>query len=297
MAATASEDGDAAMVADADALIELALGEDVGAGDLTSATCLPESAVAEAHLVARQPCTLAGLWLAARIYHRLCPRVHINLKADDGQTARAGQQLATVNGPARDVLTGERTVLNFIQRLCGVATMTARFVAQVRGTGAVIVDTRKTTPGWRRLEKYAVRCGGGANHRLGLFDELLIKDNHLALTEGDIAGMVLKAREAVGPDINIEIEVDTLEQFAEVVMLPVDMILLDNMSPEQMAEARRQRDARRQDGRPLLEASGGVNLGSVRAIAESGVDRISVGALTHSAPAIDLAMDIEVRRG
>ena len=285
------------MVAAADALIELAISEDVGTGDLTSAACLPESAVATAEIVARQDCMLAGMWLAPHVYRRIDSRISVQLKCDDARRAGAGQCLAIISGPARSVLTGERIVLNFIQRLCGIATLTAAYVEQIRNSGAVIVDTRKTTPGWRRLEKYAVRCGGGANHRFGLYDELLIKDNHLALAQGSITSLIINARQAVGSDVIIEVEVDTLEQFAEVLMLPVDMILLDNMSVARMSEARQMRDARRHDGRPLLEASGGVRLETVRAIADSGVDRISVGALTHSASAVDIAMDIAIRRG
>lgn len=292
---TAKND-DAVMLADADALIELALREDIGTGDLTSAACLSESATASAEVVARCQCVASGTWLVQHIYRRIDPRVSVKLNCDDGRSVGAGQSMATVSGPARAVLTGERTVLNFLQRLTGIATLTARYVDQVRGTGTAIVDTRKTTPGWRRLEKYAVRCGGGVNHRFGLYDELLIKDNHLALAEGDIANFIAAARAKVGPDVVIEVEVDTLEQFEQVLMLPVDMILLDNMSPVMMAEARAIRDDRRHDGRPLLEASGGVQLDAVRAIAESGVDRISVGALTHSAPAADIGMDIAVRR-
>lgn len=285
------------MLADADALIELALREDIGTGDLTSAACLSESATAAAEVVARDDCVASGMWLVQHIYRRIDPRVSVKLNCDDGKVVGAGQSMATVSGPARAVLTGERTVLNFLQRLTGVATLTARYVDKVRGTGAAIVDTRKTTPGWRRLEKYAVRCGGGVNHRFGLYDELLIKDNHLALAEeGDIAGFIAAARAKVGPDVVIEVEVDTLAQFEQVLMLPVDMILLDNMSPGLMAKARAIRDERRHDGRPLLEASGGVQLDTVRAIAESGVDRISIGALTHSAPAADIGMDIIVRR-
>jgi nicotinate-nucleotide pyrophosphorylase (carboxylating) len=210
----------------------------------------------------------------------------------EGQRFRAGQTLATLVGPAQALLTGERTALNFLQRLCGVATLTRAFVEAVRGSRAVICDTRKTTPGWRRLEKYAVRCGGGTNHRMGLYDEMLIKDNHLALAGRDLKGLVTAARRRVGPRMIIEVEVERLEQLHSALALPVDYVLLDNMAPPMLRKAVALRDAVRRDGWPLLEASGGVTLDNVRAVASAGVDRISVGALTHSAPALDIAMDI-----
>jgi nicotinate-nucleotide pyrophosphorylase (carboxylating) len=209
----------------------------------------------------------------------------------DGQRAVAGSRLLVVRGPARALLAAERVALNFVQHLSGIATLTARFVEAVRGTRARILDTRKTTPGLRRLEKYAVRCGGGFNHRFGLFDQVLIKDNHLAALKGaapnPIAVAVQRAR-ARWPRLTVEVEADTLEQVAQAVAAGADMILLDNMSPRQLRAA-----VQLVAGRARTEASGGVTLRTVRQIAQAGVDFISVGALTHSAPAVDIGLDFE----
>ncbi len=210
---------------------------------------------------------------------------------NDGQPANAGQELLRVTGPARAILTAERVALNFVQRLSGVATLTAQFVTAIKGTGAKILDTRKTTPGWRRFEKYAVTCGGGHNHRLGLHDMILIKDNHLAALRHElpnaIAVAVQRAR-AQYPQLKIEVEADTLEQAEQAAAASVDFILLDNMNLDQLRAAVGQ-----VRGHAQTEASGGVNLGTVRAIAETGVDFISVGAITHSARAVDIALDFE----
>ncbi len=210
----------------------------------------------------------------------------------DGDCVVSGDEIASVAGPMRAILAMERTALNFLQRLSGVATLTARFVAEVAGTGAVILDTRKTTPGWRALEKYAVRCGGGRNHRLGLYDAVLIKDNHLAWLahQGDpIVSAIASARAHAPPGTVVEVEVDSLDQLDRALECRPDVILVDNFGPDSLAEAVRRRDALAPG--VLLEASGGVTLQSVRALAETGVDRISVGALTHSAPALDVGLD------
>jgi nicotinate-nucleotide pyrophosphorylase (carboxylating) len=277
-------------------LIAAALEEDLAGGDLTSVACLGDQS-AVARLVARQAGVVAGLWLVDLVYGQVDPAVEVSPEAADGDPVCPGQTLAVVSGPARAVLAGERTVLNFLQRLSGVATITRAFVDAVKGTAAAICDTRKTTPGWRRLEKHAVRCGGGVNHRMGLYDEVLIKDNHVALAECPIGQLVERARARFGPEMVIEVEVDTLDQLRSVLPLSADMVLLDNMGPDQLRQAVALRDSLGgRQKRPLLEASGGVTLATVRAIAETGVDRISVGALTHSAPALDIAMDIEPQR-
>lgn len=285
---------DPALIRDAAELVAMAIREDVGPGDLTSRVCLPRGKMSAAEIVARQSGTLAGLWVVGLVYAALGDTVTVEAKAGEGEAFREGQVLAVACGPVDRILTGERTALNFLQRLSGVATMTSRFVDAVFGTVAAICDTRKTTPGWRRLEKYAVLCGGGTNHRMGLYDELLIKDNHLALAGKDIATVVAEARSEIGPDTIIEVEVDTLEQLEAVLPLPVDRVLLDNMPADLMRRAVAMRDAAGRGGQPLLEASGGITLQTVRAAAETGVDRISIGALTHSAPAVDIAMDVHL---
>lgn len=283
---------EAVLLAEAARLVALAVEEDVGPGDVTTEVCLAAGRPGRGSIVARRPGVVAGLWVSQMVYKLIDPTVVLTLKAADGDAVEAGQELAVVAGPAASILTGERTALNFLQRLSGIATLTRRFVEAVRGTRAVICDTRKTTPGWRWLEKYAVRCGGGTNHRVGLYDQVLIKDNHIALSGRDIGGLVAEARARVGPGLKIEVEVDTLEQLRAVLSLPVDFILLDNMTAAQMRQAVALRDELCPGGPPLLETSGGVTLQTVREFAETGVDRISVGALTHSAPALDIALDI-----
>lgn len=269
--------------------VRAALAEDIGRGDVTTLATVPRAARALATMRAREPVVVAGLAFAESAFRQVSPAARIKRRARDGQQVEAGQEVLEVSGPARALLGAERVALNFVQRLSGVATLTARFVEAVKGTRAQILDTRKTTPGWRRFEKYAVRCGGGQNHRLGLFDMVLIKDNHLAaLREAKpnaIAAAVARARRQF-PKLKIEVEADTLEQVAQAVAAGADLILLDNMPPEQLRRA-----VKLVSGRAKTEASGGVNLKTVRAIAATGVDYISVGALTHSAPAVDLGLD------
>lgn len=272
-------------------LVRNALAEDVGAGDATTLATVPPEAQASAVMVAREPLVVCGLPLAQAVFREVSPEMKLAPAAMDGQRLGAGQVLLNIDGPARAVLTGERVALNFIQRLSGVATLTARFVKAVDGTSARILDTRKTTPGWRALEKYAVTCGGGVNHRMGLYDQILIKDNHLAALRDEvpnaIAAAVRRAR-AQFPNLKVEVEADTLEQVEQAREAGADIVLLDNMSPADMREA-----VRLIGGRCKTEASGGVNLSTVRAIAATGVDFISVGALTHSAPAVDIALDFK----
>jgi nicotinate-nucleotide pyrophosphorylase (carboxylating) len=284
-------------------LIHLALAEDLGPiGDVTIQALLTHQGSGRALFVARSAGVLAGLEAAALVFDAVDPTVTFERLRDDGASLVKGEPVARVSGSLKSLLLAERTALNMVQRISGVATMTRRFVDAVAGTAAKIVDTRKTTPGFRRLEKYAVRCGGGTNHRVGLFDMILIKDNHLvALRNADPAAAVAEAmrrarvyRETHDPSLPIMIEVDSLVQLDAALAGQTgrpDFVLLDNMSVADMREAVRRRAAAAPDVQ--LEASGGVTLATVRAIAETGVDRISVGALTHSAPAWDLALDFE----
>jgi nicotinate-nucleotide pyrophosphorylase (carboxylating) len=278
-------------------LIALALAEDLGGiGDRTCQATLPTGLKGQASFVVRCPGVLAGLPAAALVLARVDASLSFAPVVEDGTTCRAGMVVARAGGSMSALLTAERTALNFLQHLSGIATLTRRFVDAVAGLPVKILDTRKTTPGWRLLEKYAVRCGGGHNHRMGLHDGILIKDNHLAALAremghgpGNITRVVRQARDQCGSSLPLEIEVDTLEQLDEALHCQPDMVLLDNMTNEQMRTAVRRRD----DLAPgvLLEASGGVTLATVRNIAETGVDRISVGALTHSAGALDIALD------
>ena len=272
--------------------VAAALAEDIGSGDVTTLAAVPETAKAKAVVSAREPLVVAGLALAEAAFRELSANVHITRAAQDGQRVAEGQPLLEVAGPARPLLSAERVALNFLQRLCGVATLTAQFVDAITGTRAQILDTRKTTPGWRRLEKYAVTCGGGRNHRLGLFDMVLIKDNHLAALKHEspnaIAAAVERAR-ANYPQLKVEVEADTLEQVEQAVTAGADMILLDNMNLVQLRLA-----VQKCKDRALTEASGGVTLAGVRAIAETGVDFVSVGALTHSARAVDIGLDFKL---
>jgi nicotinate-nucleotide pyrophosphorylase (carboxylating) len=284
----------------AQALIDLALAEDLrDAGDITSAALIDESARGTVAVVARQDGVLCGLPVAEMAMVAVDADVEIRQLASDGDRVAAGTTVATLTGKVRSLLAAERTVLNFLTHLSGVATATRQFVDAVSGTRAQVLDTRKTLPGWRVLQKYAVRCGGGVNHRLGLFDAVLIKDNHLAAWgespgHPSVAAAVEWAREQVPEGTPIEVEVDTLEQLRSLLPSAPDFVLLDNMNPETLREAVAIRD--RMGHRVLLEASGGVTLETVRAIAESGVDRISVGALTHSVVALDIAFDWEADR-
>jgi nicotinate-nucleotide pyrophosphorylase (carboxylating) len=273
------------------ALMELALAEDLGgAGDRTSLATIPATATATAAFVARSPGVVAGLPAAAMVCHAVDPTLTFIVSTPDGSKCERSTTLATVAGPLRAILAAERTALNFLQRLSGVATLTRTFVSLVGGTRARVLDTRKTTPGWRLLEKYAVRMGGGTNHRLGLHDGILIKDNHLAGIGGDIRKAVEAARAFPGNEsLPVEVEVDTLSQLEAAFAAAADIVLLDNMPLADLRMAVARRDAIAPT--VLLEASGGVNVGSVREIAATGVDRISVGALTHSAPALDIGLD------
>ncbi len=285
-------------------LLELALAEDLGRqGDWTTNALVPAEAVGRAAVVVRQAGVVAGLPAVPLALERFDPRLRWSPEAEDGRVVESGRRLGAVEGPARGMLAAERVLLNLLGRLSGIATLTRKYVDAVAGTKVRIYDTRKTTPGWRRLEKYAVRCGGGWNHRSGLFEAVLIKDNHLALcAQGAAAGQsavapgeaVQRARRflqehAADAAMIIEVEVDTLGQLDAAVAAAPDLVLLDNMGPAEL----RQAVARRNAVNPAveLEASGGVDLGSVRRLAETGVERISVGALTHSAVALDIGLD------
>jgi nicotinate-nucleotide pyrophosphorylase (carboxylating) len=271
--------------------VRVALAEDVGSGDVTTLATVPAGHRSRALMRAREPLVLAGTALAAAAFRELSPDVEVNLFKSEASRAQAGETLMSVEGLTRALLTAERVALNFVQHLSGVATAAAGYVEAVRGTRARVLDTRKTTPGLRRLEKYAVACGGALNHRAGLHDMVLIKDNHLCALQGEkpnaIAAAVQRAR-ASQPGLRIEVEAETLEQVAQAVAAGADCILLDNMSLEMLRHAVQQ-----VAGRAQTEASGGVNMATVRAIAETGVDFISVGAITHSARAVDIGLDFE----
>ncbi len=270
--------------------VAAALKEDLGrAGDITTAATIPAEARATALLVTRKPGVLAGLDVAAQAFRAVDPSIRFDAKAADGHAMEAGFVVAEVEGPARAILSAERVALNFLCHLSGIATATAAFVDKVRHTSARIVDTRKTTPGLRAFEKYAVRCGGGVNHRFGLDDAILIKDNHIAVAGGVIAA-IRAARAAAGHLVKVEIEVDTLDQLVEAMVEGPDAVLLDNMAPAEMREA-----VKLVAGRAVTEASGNVTLETVASIAETGVDVISSGWITHSAPILDLALDVAVR--
>jgi len=267
-------------------IIRAALAEDLGrAGDLTSQACVPAEARLSVIWAARRPGVLAGLDCARLALAELAPEAGFIALADDGDTLSPGQVLARAEAPARAVLAAERTGLNLMGRLSGIATLTRAYVDAVAGTGVRITDTRKTTPGLRQLEKYAVRCGGGVNHRFGLDDAILIKDNHVAAC-GGVRPALERARATAGHLVKVEIEVDGLDQLAEALPLSPDVIMLDNFSLADLRKA-----VALTAGRVTLEASGGVDLSTVRAIAETGVQAISVGALTHSAPGLDIGLD------
>ena len=269
--------------------VRAALAEDIGVGDATTLATVPANATAKAVMRAREPLVAAGIEFAEMAFRELSRKTRIVKRLRDGERADAGETLLEISGPARAILSAERVALNFVQRLSGIATLTSQFVDAVKGTGARILDTRKTTPGWRRLEKYAVACGGGENHRVGLFDMILIKDNHLAALwnekQNAIAAAVQRARNKF-PKLKAEVEADTLEQVAQAADAGADIILLDNMNLRQLRAA-----VKLVNGRAKTEASGGVNLKTVRAIAATGVDFISAGALTHSARAVDIGLD------
>lgn len=276
-------------------LLSLALKEDLGgAGDLTSSLLLPDELEGRAVFVARAPGVIAGLPILRLVFGEVDARLQLEFFADDGTEVAKGARLASVSGPMRSMLTGERTALNFLQRLSGVATLTHAFMQAIAGLPCRILDTRKTTPGWRRLEKYAVRCGGGTNHRMGLYDGVMIKDNHLGALHDypdPIGHAIATLRQNLQGQVPVEVEVDSLQQLDQALAAHPDIILLDNMDVPTL----RQAVQRRNQVAPAikLEASGGVNLSTVRSIAKTGVDFISVGALTHSAVALDIALDYE----
>ena len=270
--------------------IRRALAEDLGTGDITSQAFIPASQRSEAVIIAKEDCVVAGMDSATEVFRLVDPKIEVREVKTNGDRVAKGEQVLHAEGPTRALLAAERTALNFLQRLSGIATLTRQFVDAVAGTKAVILDTRKTTPGLREFERAAVRAGGGTNHRFGLFDQILAKDNHLAVT-GDAASLqpAIDRAKAAKPAVIVEIEADNLDQVHLLCGLRgVDIILLDNMTDDEMREAVRIRGER-----PiLLEASGGVNLQTAGAIAKTGVDRISVGALTHSARAADFSMEI-----
>ena len=270
--------------------IARALAEDLGPGDITSECFIPAEHRSTACIIAKEKAILAGTEVAREVFLQVDPTIEVEVRKNDADAITPGDRILTATGPTRALLSAERTALNFLQRLSGIATLTRRFVDAVAGTKAVILDTRKTTPGLREFERLAVRAGGGTNHRFGLFDRVLAKDNHLAIT-GDAAGLqhAIDESKRRAPDILVEIEADTLDQVRLLCDLrAIDIILLDNMSNDELRLAVEIRG----DKNILLEASGGVNLDTVADIAATGIDQISVGALTHSARAIDLSMEI-----
>ncbi len=270
-------------------LVRSALDEDGAADDLTTVATVRPSLHARARLIARQRGVLAGVPLAVETFRQLDSRVTIRIDSEDGTLLEQGSTVLFLTGHARALLTAERVALNFLQRLSGIATLTQLYVVAVAGTGARIYDTRKTTPGWRKLERYAVRAGGGVNHRFDLASAVLIKDNHLAALDGDVDLAIRRARELSPTGTLIEVECDGREQVEAAIAAGADMVLLDNMPPAMLAGCV---ELARAAG-VVTEASGGITLDTVRAIAETGVERISVGALTHSSPALDLALDFD----
>jgi nicotinate-nucleotide pyrophosphorylase (carboxylating) len=267
-------------------LVELAVAEDIGPGDVTTSLVVDAGHVGAAVIEAREPLVACGLEVAAAVFGELDPELAFEPSLRDGANAEAGAPLARLEGPLRAILAGERTALNFLARLCGVATFTQRFVERVEDTGARVVDTRKTLPGWRALDKYATAVGGAENHRFGLYDGILLKDNHLALA-GGVALAVKAARAGAPAGLRIQVEVESEDEALAAVEAGADFLLVDNRTPEEI-----RRIVGRLEGRALIEVSGGVRLDNVREIAETGVQRISIGALTHSAPAADVALEV-----
>lgn len=271
-------------------IVAHALREDLGSGDLTTLAVIPADAEVAAQFVMREPGVICGLPVVAAVFRSLDPALRLLLPIAEGSRVERGAVVASVRGPARAILSGERVALNLLQRMSGIATQTARYVETIRGTRARILDTRKTTPGLRALEKYAVRAGGGTNHRFALYDGVMLKDNHLALLASQGVGLaeaIRRAKAAVGPMVRVEVEVESLADALIAAEAGASMILLDNMPPPQLAEV-----VAAIGGRADLEASGGITLETIRAVAESGVDYISVGALTHSVRALDIGLDI-----
>ncbi|NJL05124.1 MAG: carboxylating nicotinate-nucleotide diphosphorylase [Chloroflexaceae bacterium] len=276
-------------------LVRRALREDIGDGDRTVMTLIPAQAHAHARIITREAAVIAGAPVAAAVFAAVDPTLTVQVLVAEGDHVAANTPLLTLSGNARSILMGERVALNLMQRMCGIATHTAAFVAAVAGLPARILDTRKTTPGLRVLEKYAVRMGGGMNHRFGLYDAIMIKDNHLALLRGQglsLSAIVQQAQDRTSPFVVVEVEVESVEQALEAADAGADIILLDNMPPDQMREA-----VGLLGGRVPLEASGGITLATIRAVAESGVDYISVGGLTHSVRSIDLSLELEAVQG
>lgn len=279
------------MITDAtDQLIRLALAEDIGTGDRTTLATISEGTACRAHVVAKESLVMAGGAFFARVFFHVDETVSVTRLVSDGEAVESGTAVLRIEGDARSVLTAERTALNILQRLAGVATLTRRFVEAVAGTGARVTDTRKTTPGMRAMQKHAVVAGGGSNHRFGLDSGILIKDNHIAAC-GSLGAAVARAREASPHSLRVEVEVPSLELFDEAMAAGADIIMLDNMSTEEMAEAVQR--ARRSDQSVILEASGNLGLERVHEVAAVGVDLLSVGALTHSAPSADLSLRFE----
>ena len=270
-----------------DKIIETALAEDIHTGDITTLSVLPNPRRMRARLIAKEPLVLAGIAVAERVFTKLDATVRFEAEFADGDTLEVGEVIARLEGDAAALLQGERVSLNLLQRMCGIATQTAAYVKEIEGTGARVVDTRKTTPGLRVLEKYAVRVGGGTNHRTGLYDGVLIKENHIAAA-GGIGEAVRLARGYIPHTLKIEVETETLDDVSQALQAGADIIMLDNMSLSEMTAA-----VAAIGKRALVEASGGVNLKTIRAIAETGVDIISVGALTHSVRAADISMLME----
>jgi nicotinate-nucleotide pyrophosphorylase (carboxylating) len=267
-------------------LIKRCLSEDIGNGDVTTESIVPREAVTSAVIHAKQPGVVAGIFVAAAVFAQLHPEIQFVAKVCDGDKVAKGTVLAEIHGPAREILTGERLALNFLQRLSGIATVTAKLVNKTAGYPVRVVDTRKTTPGLRMLEKYAVTAGGGYNHRTGLYDGVLIKDNHIKVA-GGIAQAIAAARKHAPHMVKIEVEVEDMEGVKAALAAKADVIMLDNMGVEAMRRA-----VEFIAGKALVEASGGVDEQTIAAIAATGVDLISVGALTHSAPALDISLDI-----
>jgi nicotinate-nucleotide pyrophosphorylase (carboxylating) len=272
-------------------LVEFALAEDLGSGDITSSLAIAPSAQGQARIEAREPLVVCGLPVAAEVFRQVDPELTLTGLAHDGDFAQPGDRLLEIRGSTRNLLSGERTALNFMARLCGIATQTRRYVDAVSCTGTSIVDTRKTLPGWRLLDKYAVAVGGGVNHRIGLFDGILLKDNHIAAA-GSLEAAVKSTRSSAPANLRVQVEVESEAQAAAACEAGADFLLLDNCSPDEVRSiVERFRD------RAILEASGGITLENVCLYAETGVHRISIGALTHSAPGSDLALEMDTVDG
>jgi len=269
-------------------LIDLALAEDLGSGDLTTEAIFPKRYVGRAVVVAREKLVVSGLPVAREVFRRLSRSCRFRPEVKEGAQVRKGAKLASVRGPVRALLSGERTALNFLRHLSGIATLTKSYVKELQGTGCILLDTRKTTPGMRALEKAAVRAGGGSNHRTGLFDGVIIKDNHI-IAAGSIDGAVARVRKHAGPKMKIEVECTGIRQVQAALEAGADIIMLDNMSPKRMARA-----VEVVAGRAKTEASGRVTLKNIGKVAQSGVDFVSVGAITHSARSADIAMDMHL---